>query len=408
MTSKLSILQSGLLAIYISIPFFRPILIAHHRILPVYILFGLAFFILLLNTKKTVVLSNHKLTIFLLSYTIISIIVSLFGTTELQIDHIGLLCFLPISYFLGLWQGKYGSAHTFFRIMALTFIPIAIYVLYQLSKSSFSYNTYMYWSKAAYKIDYLTMSMFAAILMIYFFFKGRNFIEKYGLSLFFLGFIAISGARYSIIFSSLALIFVTFRSAKKSPLKLTFGLLSGLILMISVLLFDKSLLTDRSDLISHSSFRIESIFGKDNSLKGRQVLIQKSSEIISEHFFTGVGVGGASNALHSNYPHNLLLEAFIDGGIFAVLPLLIFLLLSMYQLISSRHEDKVWLMLLVLYLLGGFLKSFSIYESRILFFFIGYAMVLKSERPATKNRPLLNLNKNKLLRQGPLRSGQSI
>jgi len=408
MTSKLSILPSGLLAIYLSIPFFRPILIAHHAILPVYVLFGLAFLVLLINAKKAIKLSNPKQTILLLSYAIVSIIVSFFEITEPQLDYIGLLCFLPISYFLGLWQGKYGATHSFFRTMALGFLPVVLYVIYQLSKNSFSYNTYYHWSNAAYKIDYLTMSLFAVILMIYFFFKGRNFIEKYGLSLFFLGFITMSGARYSIIFSALAMTYILFHSAKKSPLKLTLGLLTSLVLMVIVLLFDKSWLTDRSDLVSYSLFRIENMFGNDSSIKGRQVLIQKSSEVISEHFFTGVGAGGAGSALHSNYPHNLLLEAFIDGGVFAALPLLIFLFISIYQLIRSKHEDKPWLMLLVLYLLGGFLKSFSIYEARILFFFIGYALTLKPEQPSIPSRLLLTPLKNEPLIQRYSRLGQSI
>jgi O-antigen ligase len=373
MNGKAFSLQSCILALFVSLPLFRPILLAHKLIYLVYAVFALSFCVLLMRPNVIKYSNSTQLTL-LFAYTGMSIIASVVAVQDIPFDSLGLLCFLPISYLVGVWLGTNGSTHWFFRAASVIFLPIALYIVYQLTKSSFSYNTYYYWSTAAYKIDYLTASLYAGVLLIYFFFNGRNVLEKYGITVLCLGFIAISGARYSIIFSTVAGVYMMFRNAQIVRTILITGSVGAWVLAVLVL-FNDTLSTKFVDSVNYSLFRLENLSGNDTSVKGRVALIEKASEIIVEHFSFGVGLAGSEKVL-GNYPHNMLLEAFVDGGIVSMLLLLAFLVHSILVLIKLKHEDKAWCLLLVLYLLGAFMKSFSIYESRILFFFIGYAATL--------------------------------
>jgi O-antigen ligase len=374
MPDKTVAVQSGVLAFFVLIPLFRPILLAYNLIYVVYAMFVLGFLVLAANIN-IVKSANPKQLMWLFCYAGISVVASLFAAEDIRLDYLGLLCFLPISYLVGTWLGAKGSTHSFFRVAALIFLPTALYVVYQLSKSSFSYNTYYYWSSAAYKIDYLTTSMYALVLLIYFVFNGRNVIEKYGLTALCFGFIAISGARYSIIYAACAGIYLLLRAARQASVQLAAGTLVSLSLLFTLVLFNDTLIAKSTDLVNYSLFRLENLSGNDNSVEGRKVLMEKAGKSVSDHFAFGVGLAGSADAL-GNYPHNMLLEAFVDGGLFSVLPLLIFLVSSVWLLVKAKHEHKTWCLFLVLYLLGAFLKSFSIYESRMLFFFIGYAATL--------------------------------
>ncbi len=376
MSAKTVAVQSGVLALFILIPLFRPILLAHNLIFVIYAMFGLGFLVLAVNIN-IIRCANPTQLLCLFAYAGISVVASLFATEDIRLDYLGLLCFVPISYLVGIWLGAKGSIHSFFRVAALIFLPVALYVVYQLAKSSFSYNTYYYWGAASYKIDYLTTSMYALVLLIYFVFNGRNVIEKYGLTVFCLGFIAISGARYSIIYAVCASIYILLRAARKSSARVAAGTLVALGFLFTLVLFNDSWIVKSTDLVNYSLFRLENLSESDNSVEGRKVLMEKAGKIVSDHFAFGVGLAGSTDVL-GTYPHNMLLEAFVDSGFFSALPLLIFLVSSVWLLVKAKHEHKAWCLLLVLYLLGAFMKSFSIYESRMLFFFIGYAAMLNT------------------------------
>lgn len=374
MPAKTIVVQSGVLALFVLIPLVRPILLAHNLIYVVYATFVLGFLVLAVNIS-IIKSANSTQLMWLLGYVGISIVASLFAAEDIRLDYLGLLCFVPISYLVGIWLGEKGSAHSFFRVAALIFLPTALYIVYHLAKSSFSYSTYYFWSAASYKIDYLTTSMYALVLLIYFVFNGRNIAEKYGLPTFCAGFIAISGARYSIIYAVCAGIYILLRAARKSPIRLAAGTLVSLSLLAVLVLFNDTLIAKSADLIKYSLFRLDNLSENDSSLEGRKVLMDRAGKIVSDHFAFGVGLAGSADVL-GTYPHNMLLEAFVDGGLFSVLPLLIFVVSSVWLLVRSKHEHKAWCLLVVLFLLGAFMKSFSIYESRMLFFFFGYAAAL--------------------------------
>jgi len=373
----LSGIYSGFLAFFMLVPLYRPIFIAHHRIQFVYVsfLFALAVFLSNINVVKYV---SAKQTWALLLYVFFAILSSIYNQQNIPFDQLGLAVFLIISFYLGVWLNLKGLVHLFFRLMGFVFIVIASYIIFQLSKSSFSYHTYYYWSGAAYKIDYLTASLYAYVLAAYFFFNGKNIVEKYAFVLFCLSFIAICGARYSILFTVITAGYVIFKGLIKNPVKLAGSIFIIFLLFFVIVIFNSNLLSKGVDLISYSLFRIENLGGVDNSVLGRVELFKKALSIISQNFFLGQGVAGSAEALHSNYPHNLLLESFIDGGFFSFIFLSYFFIYSLY--LVFKNKSCVWCVWVVLYLFGAYLKSFSIYESRILFFFLGYAIGYKGSK----------------------------
>jgi len=376
--------QTILLSGFILLSLYRPILIEHQSINVIYGLFVISFIILLFNINLVKHI-DYKLLVLLALSAFFPVFASMLFHHDIPLDKIGLILFLPISFLLGVWLEKKGSIHLFFRFAAVLFIVIGCYIFYRLALSDFSYNYYYNWGNAQYRIDYLTSSLYAFIICTYFLFNGRNFLEKYGVTLFCLIFIVMSGARYTILFLGLTIIYLLIKVTQKNPIKLVATLVGSSIVMLLVLFFKRAVVYDLAKMVSYSLFRIGNLAGQDNSLDGRVDLINKSIDIISNNFLVGVGVGGSGDALHSNYPHNMLIEIFIDGGFFAFLCLSIFFILSFYKIYKAKSTSKMWLPIIVVYLAGAYLKSFSIYDSRILFFFLGFALAMSSMVPK-KNR----------------------
>src|SRR5688572_7653634 len=102
MLTKTVLPQCVVLALFVLIPLFRPILIAHNLIYLVYAIFALGFLVLFMNLN-VIKYSHPTQLMLLLAYTGISVVASLFAAQDIRLDYLGLLCFLPISYFLGVW-----------------------------------------------------------------------------------------------------------------------------------------------------------------------------------------------------------------------------------------------------------------------------------------------------------------
>lgn len=365
-------IKSSVLALFVLLPLFRPILIVYNAVAAIYLVFFLAFLILL-SDVRVLRLAPPRLTFSLGAFLVLASLSSLVVNGDVRGDVLGLLFFLLVSFYLGLWLVVCGGIHHFFRVAAVIFIPVALYIVWCLSRNSFSYNTYYYWSNALFKIDYLTLSLYAFLLALYFGLNGRGALEQYGLPLFFFAVMLISGARYSILFAGIALMVVGYRALRQSPGKLfTLIGIAGVVLTLAVV--EGSILKPLSKILEYSVYRLENLAGEDHSVDSRLLLIDRSEEVIMSNFFFGVGVGVSADVLGGIYPHNLLLEAFIDGGIFCALALLLFFVFLLQMLIRQPYQQKFWTLLAFIYLLGAFLKSFSLYESRVLFFFAGVAL----------------------------------
>lgn len=100
---------------------------------------------------------------------------------------------------------------------------------------------------------------------------------------------------------------------------------------------------------------------------------------IKEFNFTGYGTGGTfkyiykAGALRDTYPHNLFLEFYSEFGLFGIMFSGSIILVSIYRIIINRCLDSYYLAAVTLFLFYflNFMKSFSIYDSSILFLACG-------------------------------------
>ncbi len=88
MAAKTSVLQSGVLALFVSIPLYRPILMAHNLIYLVYAIFVFGFLILSVNFN-VIRYSNPTQLLLLTAYTVMSVLASLFAVQGIRLDGVG-------------------------------------------------------------------------------------------------------------------------------------------------------------------------------------------------------------------------------------------------------------------------------------------------------------------------------
>jgi O-antigen ligase len=143
----------------------------------------------------------------------------------------------------------------------------------------------------------------------------------------------------------------------------------------------------------YSVFRMTSVLGVDQSIAGRLALISESLTGGLQHFLLGRGVGGSAEILQGSYPHNYILEAFLDGGLFAMMALIAFSAGAILQPLRYVPRDQRWVIALALFITGAFLKSFSIYESWMLFFTLGYLFGYYAYRSQRRYSNIVNRSK---------------
>jgi len=121
----------------------------------------------------------------------------------------------------------------------------------------------------------------------------------------------------------------------------------------------------------------------------RRILLERSFELISENFMFGSGIEPLGA-----YPHNLLVESYLLGGIFSGIPFTILFVTAVYrcQLIAKNHEDQFWAALLFVQYATGSMFSGSISDSACFFSTMILVVVipdqldrLKSQAKSIKN-----------------------
>lgn len=123
-------------------------------------------------------------------------------------------------------------------------------------------------------------------------------------------------------------------------------------------------------------YRLDALFA-GTSHEPRSELYSSYFSHLNEFYFSGFGLGGTEAGLYSNtiekYPHNLVLEFWSEFGVLGLvfsLSLLFFAFKrKIYLLINS--PDSLILVVLYLFFLMNFMKSFSIYQSSVFFFALG-------------------------------------
>lgn len=115
--------------------------------------------------------------------------------------------------------------------------------------------------------------------------------------------------------------------------------------------------------------------GKDNVLNGRDNLWIQTMEIVSEKPFFGSGIGYYESIHNGAYCHNILLEAFCEGGLLFGIPILIYIGAVLFKVLNSPYtEERIDFQWLVLTLCVGiqplFLSS-SYWMYTPFWFFLG-------------------------------------
>lgn len=384
MLSKLSAI---VVAFFLSVSFYGPVVIALHVVPFNFAVFAAAAAVLIVHIG--IVRYGGIPAFWLYLHIALMLLATAASGGAIRFDLLGLLLFLPVSFLLGLWVNKAGRIDTVMISLSAIYIPIACYVVYQLSLNGFSYNTYMNWSNARFKVGYLDFSLVGVMLFIYYATRQNGAWIRNVFTGAVLLTVLISGARYSIVFAIMFLCYVVISSRRKRGLPYATTLpVMGLLGSLALLGWIRPESIDK--IFDYSVFRLTSALGGDRSIMGRLDLIELSLNSSAKEVFLGFGAGGSLEILGGTYPHNLLLEALLDGGLFSVAALTLFIGSCFF--LSYRHvpKEQRWVLFLALFLLGAFLKSFSLYHARTLFFALGYLVAFRIRPPITSKARKLN------------------
>jgi O-antigen ligase len=291
------------------------------------------------------------------------------------------LLFMPllfILYYGGKGIAKKNLTHLLLNYTSILFIFFSIYLLYQLSHVSFAYNAYYFYSNASNKVDYLTTAMYAGIVFIYAVFGIKNGWIKYPIAVYSLFVVAVSGARFSIFFLSLFLILLILIQTKhilfsyKSILTL---FIASLVISFAVSNIDKKNLDQFKSTFDFTIMRLSNFNKHDRSLQERATAIDDSISAINEHPYLGYGINSSPKVIHIVYPHNMLLEAWLDTGLTGIVALIsiVTLMLSILYF-SIKDRSLLALGMINLYVILAHLKSFSILHSFLLFALAGLSV----------------------------------
>lgn len=291
------------------------------------------------------------------------------------------LLFIPLLIFLymgGKGIAKQNLTHLLFTNMTILFLFFSIYLLIQLSEVAFQYNTYYFYSHASNAVDYLTTAMYAGIVFIYAIFGIKNGWIKYPIAVYSLFVVAVSGARFSIFFLSLLLIlFIAIQTKRmlfsyKSILVL---FISSFVISLAINSIDKKNLDQFESTFDFTIMRLSNFNKHDRSLQERATAIDKSISAINEHPFLGHGINSSPKVIHAVYPHNMLLEAWLDTGIIGAIALTCIVLIMLSILyFSIKTRSLLPLGIINLYIILAHLKSFSVLHSFLLFTLAGISV----------------------------------
>jgi O-antigen ligase len=115
---------------------------------------------------------------------------------------------------------------------------------------------------------------------------------------------------------------------------------------------------------------------KGSSISTRFVVYKLALKLISQRWITGIGLGGFSDYHFLKYPHNLILEVFVEHGIAGFLTFLGILLAIVSRGIATFrkgaiHAARAPYLLAAFFMLLFQMTSFGLESTRLFFFFAG-------------------------------------
>ena len=258
-------------------------------------------------------------------------------------------------YYVYVKSNKISSEHLC-QLLLFTSIAFISFLIseYDLSVGSIiNYNwlrtqleTYAYVNKENTLIGYQNIGMLS--LFGYSLFLSKTYLDKkkvFFYTLIAFQIILMSGARQAIL-GFLVIVFLryAFFNYKKSILKIVYVFIGALMTMLFVLIIART-----------GSEAIEAAMESGGS--GRDLIYIDTLQIISQHLFFGVGLGGFPlySTLDVTWPHNFFLELLCETGLVGIVAL--FFIVITYMLnnkvslrICTRSENYYFLVVLALFI----------------------------------------------------------
>lgn len=220
--------------------------------------------------------------------------------------------------------------------------------------------------------------------------QSHSAIAYFSLVIFFLFCMVLSGARGPLIFFLLlASLWSAHRSIRwlmryrsLNKYSVIWAIL-GVPLVITALAFSvdlqKIIGADIFKTMGYSIDRLFLLIGEDKggSVNVRVDHLVQSIYAIDRHVWSGVGFAAYGASVLGNdtwdYPHNMLLEVWVESGLVALIFLLAFISVVYYRLASIPNRS--FMVFIISYCLMNAMKSSSFADNRVLFFWLGAALV---------------------------------
>lgn len=255
----------------------------------------------------------------------------------------------------------------------------------------FRYSLFSVFHHPAYFSMYLVFSL---VIIYYFKTKGKIFISKkslivyYLLVIFFSATIFLLSSRIGIISLMLFLIYaiVKFIIQKNKLLYILFGIV--IVIVLFIFMHRNERLRFTFDVFVETVKR-----GKDyKNYPKRLILWESSFELAKENFWTGTGTGDAKdlitkrsidNKLDQNEllnAHNQFLEIFVSSGIFGLLFLILLFIMTIQ--IAFKRKDFLFISFNGLILINFFFESMLNTQAGIIFycFYLNYFIFIQSDK----------------------------
>ena len=204
---------------------------------------------------------------------------------------------------------------------------------------------------------------------------NRKYWFMHVVGLFALALVFLSGSRGAITAAVLG-IWITFLLMRINLKKKFKILISTLLLAVVVIQFTAM----GARIVDVFRSRVLQLTFEEKYTSGRTLLFERAIEIGKENLYFGAGLGGFASLSGDNYPHNLFLETFAEGG---VVGLLLLSAAFVYFATTSLRNRKI----VDPYLTGAFLVSFissqfsgNLFDSRGVFLFMIFLSINMAEK----------------------------
>jgi O-antigen ligase len=282
----------------------------------------------------------------------------------------------------------------FFGVLIAVMAILSVYTLLNLAAFDFSYNNYFRYSDATNKVDYLTLSIYAFLCVVYMFEHSQHPWLAVPVGGVILLAAVLSGARGPLIFFvALLMCRLLLRKGRDRS-----ALLVGL---VGLLVAGTLSLTD-SIYYESVLYRFGSIGAEDESMGARYQMWQTSLDFIQGHPFLGGGINSAGTILFGDedgflrHPHNYLLEVWLEGGILLLVLAGSITYFGLRRAIPMLGREGASFAVLFLFVLLNMLKSQTVADARLFFLFLGAVCLQDVSRTHHENHITHTYNRPKV------------